>query len=578
MEPRFGHDFSGVRLHTDAKAVDSAQAVNALAYTVGRDIVFGTGQYAPETRAGRTLLAHELAHVVQVQGEGLRKPMPVRVGQIDSLAERQADAVASRIDQPNIQGIDTASAPARVLYRQTPASTGGGSAAASTTTPTANPPAAAAQCLRPVAGEEIDALLESGAVTIVEYGADSCEPCHMLQDDLTEICQQFGTTPPPVTVRFFSVDIADPRNAENARRHAPGAIPRLAIYVGTTLKHNSQGRPAYEQLRQLIAEQVSYVSTSGAARGALTGLYAGLGIGSAAGLATGIGLAASGILTGEAALAGVFGLAAAGGAIGLGIGAGIGAIVGALTDDRGRAKGTRVGFFEAETLIRRQFQRYLPRASGPLHDATIRAVTQIELQMWNRCRHPGDRDEDLSTLVGWTDLGPEPPNTIASAEQEPVCANGQRLEHATPAHPVIYYARDRQELTVLIHEGLHAYAHPNFTAQMRNMINEGATQYLTRQLAREIGIPDDGTYAERVSMIERLVPVIGEDALQEAYFHGDFRAANRVLGPCGLEVWAQLLQQFRDSDAEEILQSTGQNHCNQVRVFPTGAPAQSGGS
>lgn len=65
MESRFGHDFSRVRVHIDAQADESAQAINALAYTVGRDIVFAAGQYAPETTKGRRLLAHELAHVMQ---------------------------------------------------------------------------------------------------------------------------------------------------------------------------------------------------------------------------------------------------------------------------------------------------------------------------------------------------------------------------------------------------------------------------------------------------------------------------------------------------------------------------------
>ena len=65
MEPRFGRDFSQVRVHTDARAAESARAVNALAYTVGRDIVFGTGQYVPGTSEGKKLLAHELTHVVQ---------------------------------------------------------------------------------------------------------------------------------------------------------------------------------------------------------------------------------------------------------------------------------------------------------------------------------------------------------------------------------------------------------------------------------------------------------------------------------------------------------------------------------
>jgi hypothetical protein len=50
MEPRFGYDFSQVRVHTDARAAESARAVNALAYTVGRDVVFGAGQYAPYSK------------------------------------------------------------------------------------------------------------------------------------------------------------------------------------------------------------------------------------------------------------------------------------------------------------------------------------------------------------------------------------------------------------------------------------------------------------------------------------------------------------------------------------------------
>lgn len=65
MENRFGRDLSQVRVHTDSKATESARAVNALAYTAGRDVVFGEGQYTPGTFEGRRLLAHELAHVVQ---------------------------------------------------------------------------------------------------------------------------------------------------------------------------------------------------------------------------------------------------------------------------------------------------------------------------------------------------------------------------------------------------------------------------------------------------------------------------------------------------------------------------------
>lgn len=74
MEQRFGDDFSRVRVHTDAKAAEAAHAIDALAYTVAPDIVFGAGQYAPHTTAGRTLLAHELTHIIQREaGDVIRR-------------------------------------------------------------------------------------------------------------------------------------------------------------------------------------------------------------------------------------------------------------------------------------------------------------------------------------------------------------------------------------------------------------------------------------------------------------------------------------------------------------------------
>src|SRR5213075_2713644 len=62
MEPRFGHDFSQVQVYTDTKASESASKIDALAYTVGKNVVFGAGQYEPETDVGRRVLAHELTH------------------------------------------------------------------------------------------------------------------------------------------------------------------------------------------------------------------------------------------------------------------------------------------------------------------------------------------------------------------------------------------------------------------------------------------------------------------------------------------------------------------------------------
>jgi uncharacterized protein DUF4157 len=71
FEPRFGHDLSRVRVHTDARAADSAQSVRARAFTVGTNIVFNRGEFSPATADGRQLLAHEFAHVLQ-QGAGAR--------------------------------------------------------------------------------------------------------------------------------------------------------------------------------------------------------------------------------------------------------------------------------------------------------------------------------------------------------------------------------------------------------------------------------------------------------------------------------------------------------------------------
>lgn len=97
MEPRFGHDFSRVRVHADTRAAESAQAVDALAYTVGRDIVFAAGQYTPETTKGQRLLAHELAHVVQQSPHSTSTTSLCMSGDQDSAPEAEADRVADAV-------------------------------------------------------------------------------------------------------------------------------------------------------------------------------------------------------------------------------------------------------------------------------------------------------------------------------------------------------------------------------------------------------------------------------------------------------------------------------------------------
>ncbi len=97
FEPRFGHDFSAVRIHTDARAAESARAVNALAYTVGRDVVFGAGQYAPGTGEGQRLLAHELTHVVQQSNNSYSSIADLLIGSPKDVLEQEAEAAAGRI-------------------------------------------------------------------------------------------------------------------------------------------------------------------------------------------------------------------------------------------------------------------------------------------------------------------------------------------------------------------------------------------------------------------------------------------------------------------------------------------------
>lgn len=96
MESRFGQNFGQVKVHTDAKAALAADAINATAYTVGNDVVFGEGQYAPGTTEGNRVIAHELAHVSQQGGEA-GDLQGLSVGPANSPAEIEADATADAV-------------------------------------------------------------------------------------------------------------------------------------------------------------------------------------------------------------------------------------------------------------------------------------------------------------------------------------------------------------------------------------------------------------------------------------------------------------------------------------------------
>jgi Domain of unknown function (DUF4157) len=99
FEPRFGFDFSRVRIHADGEAAQAAQAVQARAYTVGQNIVFGRGEYAPSTVEGGRLLAHELTHVIQ---------------QTDTTGSARPSAVQRDEAEPRDAGVDEETLPGGV--------------------------------------------------------------------------------------------------------------------------------------------------------------------------------------------------------------------------------------------------------------------------------------------------------------------------------------------------------------------------------------------------------------------------------------------------------------------------------
>ena len=103
MESRFGEDFGQVRVHTDTRAADSAEAVSAKAYTVGRDVVFGEGRYPPDTREGKGVSAHELAHVVQ-QSRGGAAPALDPGSPLEQAADQAATGISEGYSAVNVSG------------------------------------------------------------------------------------------------------------------------------------------------------------------------------------------------------------------------------------------------------------------------------------------------------------------------------------------------------------------------------------------------------------------------------------------------------------------------------------------
>jgi hypothetical protein len=114
MESRFDNDFGDVRVHTDARASDSAKSVNAHAYTVGSNVVFRSGNYDPQSEPGQRLLAHELTHVVQQRTgpvAGTPAPGGILLSDPSDAFEQAAERTADRMTSPDTSA-PVAAAPA----------------------------------------------------------------------------------------------------------------------------------------------------------------------------------------------------------------------------------------------------------------------------------------------------------------------------------------------------------------------------------------------------------------------------------------------------------------------------------
>ena len=122
MEGRFGADFGAVRVHADGQAAESARSVHAHAYTVGDDIVFGSGRYDPASPTGQRTIAHELTHVVQQRsgpvdgtpaGGGIQLSNPA--DRFEQAAEQNAERIITASPEP---GADESSVQALAVQRE----------------------------------------------------------------------------------------------------------------------------------------------------------------------------------------------------------------------------------------------------------------------------------------------------------------------------------------------------------------------------------------------------------------------------------------------------------------------------
>jgi hypothetical protein len=228
FEPHFAHDFSRVRVHTDARAIESARAVNAMAYTVGQDLVFGAGQFAPQTGEGKRLLAHELTHVVQQQG--LSSTGELSLGAPDSTAEREADEVSRGFARHSRGGSPLPPLRAKVSRDLQPAlrrwSIGGNTATSDDDSDTLGGLAIKAgarfndwKCIKPVSQR-------TSTYTRPPANFDARYELYVQKGDTFDISNLTATTGTTLRIYLFD-DATEANDAAIAKRFYPGSVSSL---------------------------------------------------------------------------------------------------------------------------------------------------------------------------------------------------------------------------------------------------------------------------------------------------------------------------------------------------------------
>ena len=120
FERRFGHDFARIRIHANGEAATAADRLNARAFTLGDDVVFGRGEYRPHSAEGRALIAHELTHSVQQRGRAAPPMHVAEVGDAASALEQQASQAAQAIGANRRPTVSAGVAPARIQRQEKP--------------------------------------------------------------------------------------------------------------------------------------------------------------------------------------------------------------------------------------------------------------------------------------------------------------------------------------------------------------------------------------------------------------------------------------------------------------------------